>query len=418
MKKYLAVILAILLAFCAAGCETVPEVTEPSESSDAQTERTEPLRYGLNAHIYEQRPMDPSATMDYIVEMTGILGVECYRLSTPLDSMFSVAEGDVPVFKEGFRELVHQIIEKMTAVGVTRFAAVSDAFIYPYGYRVTSNGVVPDPVTERDMYIRWIKLYARACAMIAEEFPQITYLEPMNEPDISGANTFTKQGHQWGADDGYKYTITDKAHMIADLQYHIYKEVKAVNPSVQITTPGFAAAGEGADILDFLYEAIESGAHPFDGDVGDADPDHYFEVINFHRYLSSMTVDEYFDQIDTFYRACERHNDAGKPAILTEWGFTDHDNEGQEQINGENMTKLLEMFDERMPYMKEVYLYMLNDYYGYSVNSSEDNFGLFSSRGDPDRPSCPKPDAIAFYKYIHKTDDVSPLYKYCPELMP
>ena len=211
--------------------------------------------------------------------------------------------------------------------------------------------------------------------------------------------------------------MTDKAHMIADLQYHIYKEIKAINPEVKVTTPGFSSYGEAQDILDYLYEAIESGAHPFDGEEADTNPDHYFDVINFHKYLSDMTVDEYFEFCDTFYKACERHGDAGKPAIITEWGFTDHDNEGQEQINGGNMKKQLEMFDKKMPYVEAVLLYMLNDYYNYSVDNSEDNFGLFTSRGDTDKPSCPKPVAIEFYKYVHKTEDVSPLYKYCPELM-
>lgn len=421
MKKYISILLAMMLAVCAAGCGQTPEIpssegTEPSAQSGE--ERDMPLQYGINAHIYEQRPMDPSSTMDYIVEMTEVLGVECYRLSTPLESMFSVGEGDTPIFKDGFRDLVHQIIEKMKSVGVKKFCAVSDSFIYPYGYQVTSNGAVPDPAVEAEMYMRWVKLFARAWGMIAAEFPEITYIEPMNEPDISGSNTFTKQGHQWGLDDGYKYTMTDKAHMIADLQYYISQEAKAANPDILVTTPGFATRGEGQDVLDYLYEAIESGAHPFDGEYADTDPDHYFDVINFHSYLGSTTIDEYFEHIDTFYKACERHGDAGKRAILTEWGFTDYDNEAQEILNGENMTKLLEMFDAKMPYFEGVYLYMLNDYYGFSVDASEDNFGLFSSRGDPEKPGCPKPDAVAFYKYIHNTEDIAPLYKFCPELMP
>ena len=412
MKRLIAVLLCVLLLL-AAGCES-----KPGGNSAAITERETPLKYGINAHIYEQRPMDPSATMDYVADMTSILGVEYYRLSTPHDSMFSVGEGDTLTFKDGFKNLVHQIIEKMSAAGVKNFVAVSDAPINPYGYSVTSTGVVPDPAVEKETYTRWLKLYAKAWGMIAKEFPEVTYIEPMNEPDLPGTNMFTKQGHQWGADDGYKYTIFDKAHMIADLQYYIYKEVKAVNPDIKVTTPGFSTYGEGQDILDYIYEAIESGAHPFTEDFADTDPDHYFDCINFHKYLNTITLDEYFEQCDTFYKACERHGDAGKPAIITEWGFTDHDNEGQEQINGENMTKLLDLFNEKMPYLEAVIIYMLSDYYGYSVDTSEDNFGIFSSHGDPDKPSCPKPVAIAFYKYIHNTKDVSPLYKYCPELMP
>ncbi|MBO7520090.1 MAG: hypothetical protein J6T73_04860, partial [Clostridia bacterium] len=198
MKRLIALFLGILLIFCVCGCEE-------GGKNAAITERTKPLEYGINAHIYEQRAMDPSATMDYIVDMTGILGVKYYRLSTPHDSLFTIGEGDTLTFKEGFRDLVHKIIEKMTAVGVTHFVAVSDSPIYPYGYTVTSSGVVPDPLIEKDMYIRWLKLYAKAWGMIAEEFPQITHIEPMNEPDLPGTNMFTKQGHQWGADDGYRY---------------------------------------------------------------------------------------------------------------------------------------------------------------------------------------------------------------------
>ena len=412
MKKTVAVFLVILTALLAAGCGK-----KTGSSTAAITERTAPLKYGINAHVYEQRPMDPSATLDYISDMTGVMGFEAYRLSTPLESMFTVGEGDALIFKDGFKDIVHRVIKQMSAAGVKDFVAVSDAPIYPYGFKVTTSGVVPDPAIEKDMYARWIKLYANAWAAIVKEFPEITYVEPMNEPDIAGANIFTKQGHQWGADDGYTYTMTDKAHMIADLQYYIYKEVKAVNPKICVTTPGFSTHGEGHEVLDYLYEAIESGAHPFIEDFADTDPDHYFDCINFHKYLNNITLEQYFEDCDSFYKACERHGDAGKPAILTECGFTDNDNEGQERLNGDSMKGLLDLYNEKMPYLTAVLFYMLNDYHDYSVNASEDNFGLFTSHGDPEKPSCPKPVATELYKYMHKTEDVSPLYKYCPELI-
>lgn len=413
MKRLSAVFLVILLVVCTVGCEKKP--VENTESTEVKRET--PLKYGINAHIYEQRNMDPSATLDYVTDMVGILGMEYYRLSTPLSSMFTVGEGDTLTFNEGFKNLVHQIIEKMTAAGVKKFVAVSDGAIYPYGYVVTSAGVVPDPAVEKEMYIRWLKLYAKAWGMIVKEFPQITHAEPMNEPELPGNNALTKQGHIWGAEDDYRYSLDDKAHMLADLQYYIYREVKAVNPKVNVTTTGFASAGESQDVLDYLYEAIESGAHPYGEDFADTDPDHYFDVINFHYYLNNRTLEEYFEHCDTFYKACERHNDAGKPAILSECGFTDHDNEGEEQKNGQNMPKLLQLYNEKMPYLEAAMFYVLNDFRVYTVDSSEDNFGLFTSRGDPEKPSCPKPATLELYKYMHKTEDVSPLYKYCPELM-
>lgn len=413
MKKLIAGFLAVVMTVCLVGCKS----DSNGKNGGTAAKRTSPLKYGINAHLYEQRPMDPSSTLDYCSDMIGVVGFEYYRLSTPLESMFEVGEGDTLAFKEGFKNTVHKIIEKMSAAGVKKFVAVSDALIYPYGYGVTSSGVVPDPASEYDIYMRWVKLYAKACGMLVKEFPEITYLEPMNEPDIAGANVFTKQGHQWGVEDGLKYSITDKAHMIADLQYYIYKEVKANNPKVQVTTPGFSSFGEGQEILDDLYEAIESGAHPSDADKADTNPDDYFDAINFHHYYNDNTLDEYFEHCDTFYKATERHNDPGKPALLTECGFTDHGNDGKRDLNGKKMTELLELYNKKMPYIEVAMFYMLNDYYNYSVDASEDNFGLFFSAGDPEKPSCPKPAIISLYKYMHNTKDVSPLYKYCPELM-
>ena len=416
MKKLIAIFLVLLLVFCAAGCDNGADKTDAASKT---AKRVTPLKIGINAHVFELRPvMDPSSTLENIADMSGTFGFEYYRLSTPLDSMFTVAEGDVPVFKEGQRALIHQVIEKMSAAGVKKFVAVSDAPIYPYGYTVTSSGVVPDPAVEKDMYLRWVKLYARAWAMIVEEYPEIVFVETMNEPDIQGANIFTKQGHQWGIDDGYVYSMMDKAHMIADVQYYVYKEVKAVNKKVFVTTPGFSTHGEGKDILDYLYEAIESGAHPYGEDFADTDPDNYFDYINFHKYLNDTTIEEYFEHCDTFYKATERHGDDGKPAIITECGFTDNDNAAQEIMNGESMAGLLKLYNEKMPYVEAAMFYMLNDYSGYSVSASEDNFGLFTSFGDPEKPCYPKPVALEYYKFIHNTDDVSPLYKYCPELMP
>jgi len=414
MKKMITVFLVILLVLGCVGCDN----SSKTGTDAVVAKREKPLKYGINAHVFELRPvMDPSSTLENIADMTSVLDVEYYRLSTPLESMFDVEEGDKLTFKEGQRKLVHQVIEKMCAAGITYFVAVSDAPIYPYGYEVTSSGVVPDPVAEKDMYIRWVKLYAKAWGMIVEEFPEITHVETMNEPDHPNANIFSKQGHLWGLDDGYKYDITDKMHMIADMQYYIYKEVKAINKNVYVTTPGLCCLSDEEFSLDYLYEAIESGAHPYGEDFGDTNPDNYFDYINFHSYLNDLTPDEYYKRCDNFYKASERHGDSGKPAILSEWGFTDRDNEGQEQINGENVIKLLKIFEEKMPYFESVMLYVLNDYYGYSVEVNEDNFGLFTSFGDPEKPCVPKPVALEFYKYIHKTDDVSPLYKYCPEFM-
>ncbi|MDD6478975.1 MAG: cellulase family glycosylhydrolase [Oscillospiraceae bacterium] len=413
MKKLIAVFLVIMLVLSVSGCGK-----NPDDTAAGIIKRETPLKYGINAHIFELRPvMDPSSVLANVSDMSGVFGFEYYRLSTPLDSMFTVGEGDVPIFKEGQRKLIHQVIEKMTAAGVKKFVAVSDAPIYPYGYKVTTTGVIPDPVVERDMYIRWMKLYARAWAMIVEEFPEIAYVETVNEPDLGDANIFTKQGHQWGVDDQYKYSTSDKAHMIADLQYYTYKAVKEVNPKVSVTTPGFSTRREGEGFLDVLYEAIESGAHPFGEDFGDTNPDNYFDAINFHCYLNTDTIDEYFKHCDDFYKATERHNDVGKPAILTECGFTDHDNEANEITNGEKMTELLNLYNEKMPYLEAVMFYMLNDYHTYSVNTSEDNFGLFTSFGDPEKPCCPKPATIVLYKFMHKTEDITPLYKYCPELI-
>ena len=169
--------------------------------------------------------------------------------------------------------------------------------------------------------------------------------------------------------------------------------------------------------MDVLYEAIESGAHPYGEDFGDTNPDNYFDCINFHCYLHSDTIEEYFEHCDEFYKATERHNDAGKPAILSECGFTDHDNDFEEEENGKKMAQLLELYNDKMPYLDAAMFYMLNDFHTYSVDTSEDNFGLFTSFGDPEKPCCPKPAAIELYKFMHKTEDISPLYKYCPELM-
>ncbi len=419
MKRIIAILLsACLMVGCFAGCgeKTEKEAGVPG----AITKRTERLHCGINAHIFELRPvMDPSSTMDYVSDMVGVMGFEDYRLSTPLDALFTVGEGDTLTLNKGQCDLLHQVIEKMSANGIKRFFACSDGPIYPFGYDVTCPGVAPDPVLETEMYVRWMKLTGNAWAMIVTEFPEISHVEPMNEPDHPTGNTFTKQGHQWALEDGYTYDLTDKAHMLVDMQYYVYQAVKAANPKVMVDTAGLTGFGEAKYFLDYMYEAIESGAHPTGAEVGDADPGHYFDYINFHAYQLEKTLDEYFEEADFLYRACERHNDAGRPAILTEWGYTDMDNEGQEQVNAEKMAQVLDMMEDRMPYLDSALVYVLNDFSGYSVSITEDNFGLFTSRGDPDKPSCPKPVAIELYKHMHGEDaDLTPLYKYCPELMP
>ena len=112
MKRLIAVFLVIMLVVSFAGCGKKPATTDTTTDIP---KRETPLKYGINAHVFELRPvMDPSSTLENIADMSGEFGFEYYRLSTPLDSMFEVGEGDTPIFKEGQKALI--CINKMLVI--------------------------------------------------------------------------------------------------------------------------------------------------------------------------------------------------------------------------------------------------------------------------------------------------------------
>lgn len=59
---------------------------------------------------------------------------------------------------------------------------MSHTFLHPYGY-VGDETSVPDPYDDGETYLRFLKMYEKAYALIAEEFPEIGFFEPGNEWD-------------------------------------------------------------------------------------------------------------------------------------------------------------------------------------------------------------------------------------------
>lgn len=375
---------------------------------------------GMQEHYYEVRGMAKSLTNDFIGDLQEAIGSKVFRLNVTMNNLFYVDVNDTVKFNQSTKQTMRKIIDTLTAKGVERIVYATDSFIYPYGYSTTHPICVPDPYSERSAYERWLTVNSTGYGMMAAEFPEIKYFEPINEPDIPGNEVLCKNGMTWGSKQAeFMYSQEDEAHICVDLCYYIRKEIKKVDPANNMMTPALSTLSSTYDYLDNMYKYIESGAHP----TGDAlacsvNPDDYFDLIDLHPYAFVaanvndeapteggiyLVGDDYATACKKFYEICCNHGDAEKPHWYTETGFTDRTLTSTAEVAGREMANQLRIIKNDLPFVECVILYKMTDFYAaeYDVDINENNFGLFTSVVDPDRPLEMKPVMKAVYSFMH-----------------
>ncbi len=439
MKKILTILntlLIVLSVFFITACKnTSTTVTTKKEENKTAFDFDDDYFVGLQEHIYEIRAMEPMCNYEYVCDMVKAMGTKVFRLNVTLVNLFYVDVNDTVKFNQSTKDTMRIVVDNLKRAGVERIIYSTDTFIFPYGYKSTHDKATPDPYTERNAYVRFLEVIGKAYGLIAEEFPEINYFEQINEPDIPNAECIVKNGMQWGAQSPeFMYSAFDEANICVDLCYYSRKAVKEVNPENKMLTPALSSLATCLDYLEYMYQAIESGAHPTGDTIPcSVDPDDYFDCLVFHPYSSVVTVsvpdsprengiylisDAYKNSCMKFYDVCVKHGDAEKPHWYTEIGFTDQGDPTKREIIGRETTKQLEMIKNELPFVECVVFYVLCDLYTYNVDINENNFGLFTNPANPEAPMEMKPIAKAIYKYIHNgSEDYSAFdalrEKYC-----
>lgn len=361
--------------------------------------------------------VDPAITNDWISDMAGALGVSSYRMWISYGDIYQADENDDLTPNQSKISILHDAIDKLKAAGVKNFLALCTSFVYPADYPTTTGYVVPDPYEEYDMYVRFMRLQQKAYTLFAEEFPEVCYYEPANEPEFGSCihkNGYTHGGSE-AVNSNYMYTQYEQTRIVADLCWYTTNGVQSANPYAKVTNPSLVGYATSYSYLDDLYKAIESSALPVGQEKSDVDPDNYFQILNWHPYTFSAdrVSDDWVELQNGMYEVAIKHGDGGKPVWFSEFGWTDYGQEYKQQTIADAFVEFFDTVKAKMPYVQTVMIFRLTNLYTQNVSEGENNFGIMYNKDDPLHGGAPKPVAVALAKYIRgEAADLTNLYKY------
>ena len=392
--------------------------------TDTRYNRNEEYLLGVCEKFYAyNNSMEQCLTIEYVSDVSETMGFRTYRLGLSYALLFTVNEQNEPVFREEKKQIAHDIIDSLKSHGVERICVITDTHLQPYDYHANTDWAVPDPLTEPEYYQQFLQLYEKASAMIAEEFPEVKYFEPGNEPDHESGRPICKNGYTLGAgttaNANFIYSDDDIAHIVSDICWYVSRGVKSVDPENTVVLPGLCNYYDTHDFLELIYEAIESRTLPTGEQYAEVDPDQYFQILSWHPYLNGVNLTEidetWVDFQKEMYAVAQRHGDDGKLVWFTETGFTDRGNEETEQLTAQRLIRELEYIKNELPFVETACIFRITDLASAPVSDAENHFGIFRSRDDPDpdRAGEPKPIALALYRYMNGEDaDVTSLYRF------
>ncbi|MBR4910392.1 MAG: cellulase family glycosylhydrolase, partial [Clostridia bacterium] len=378
------------------------------------------LTVGTQEHLLE----DETKTAAYIADASAVLGATSYRLSMPIHQLYYATETNGVGVKTDNMNSFKKMIAALKAKGIDEILYVTDSFILPYGYNDpenTHNKTVPDPIKDNVNYLAWLNVNAAAFAALAKECPEIKFFEPFNEINVTGSRLET-YGIGWNAtaeeQAAHRFTVAEKAGIMADLCWYVSRAVKSVDPANQVTTPSISLSNSSIvekDFLDAFYKAIESGNYPAGQSLADKRIDNYFTIINIHLYPEhtdnsqnvATNVNSFAANINSAYDVIKAHNDGGSRVWLTETGVSTRNNNGtfrNEALTGTLLGATLSKIDNDLTYIDTVITYKLADIStDVGANWVETCYGLFYSGDDMDNvPYTAKPAAKAVYSFTHE----------------
>ena len=415
MKRFLSALLGVLT-----GVSSLFAFSSCKEETGFK--RDEKYLLGLCEATYEiNDETENTLTRDYVSKVAGTFGAKSYRLWMHFNRILKRdANSNEVRIVEDVAEEFHQLIASLKAQGVERFIGMTCNYLHPYGYDPSIAAVVPDPLTEPSEYREFLELFEESFRVLAEEFPEIDYFEPTNEPDLDNGQNLCKNGYVWGgsANDDYVYSEKDGAHIVADLCWYATQGVKEVDENNVVILPALCGYSTTVNYLEAIYQAIDSKALPTGEEKADVNPDNYFEILNWHPYLlgskGAAAMDgEWLRLQKRIYAVAEKYGDGAKPVWFTEMGFTDRGNGATaEKKNAEDVVKFFNYVKKDLPFVETVYFFRITNLEQASISSVEDNFGLFRSKNEATSfAGEPKPIAVALYQWFKgKGADLTPLY--------
>ena len=347
------------------------------------TKQTKKMLYGGSEHFYEiNSGHDENMTAANLSPMSANLGLKTMRLDIDFNDLFIVTSKNDLVINYGHVSKLQGIIDELkTNGGVEDFLAVFWV-VQPYGFKdwdgkPWAGKTAPNPSSQSDLYLEWLRLNEKAARMASELFPDIHNFETWNEAEI-----MSEEDGPLAKPDGSNYTVTEKAKILTDLMYYYNKGIKETNFRNVLTTPSLCCSQQtdsefdvtSPNFLTALYQQI-ADATPVTGyDSVDTDPNNYFQVINIHPYLARGTTQYNWNNfVNSFHTAASNYNDAGTPIWVTEFGFA----QNRESNVSTKMNSVLNAAYNN-EYITKFYFYKIHDY---TDKIDVDRWGLYNNDG-------------------------------------
>ena len=372
--------------------------------------------YGMCEVSYNlSSAVDKGITNEWVAERAAAMKCKSFRLWISVSGLFTPTEDDDLEFNQTYLKNMHDHVDRLHNVGVENFLVMYTAFVFPYDYATADGYCVPDPRTEEDMYYRFLKLNALAAKKIVQEFPFIRNIEPGNEPDGDGGSCIHKNGYIYGGtiavNAEYLYTTEETASIICDMCYYCRQAVKEVGDQYRVSLPGLCNLSNTDPFIETIYQVIESKTLPFGTEKSDIDPDHYFDIANWHPYpvvtvMKEAPDQDWVDFENDIHDVMVKHGDAEKPVYFSELGWTswgDDSQAKQDQIAG-YYTQMFDMVRTQMPWVEAVFCFRMSCLISQNISLGENNFGIFYNQFDPNHPGEPKAAARAIAKYFNGAD--------------
>ena len=363
--------------------------------------------------------LDRGLTNEIIAYFAGEFGATAMRVWLRFHEFAHCDSKDNVTLKEDRVAKLRTYLDMLKEKGVKDFSLLSWSFLYPEDFACTDGWAVPDPNTEADKYVRFLNVQRKLYELIAERFPDIVYFEPTNEPDGTSGDFLHREGFTYGktADENapYIYTQDEIVKIVLDLSYYANAGVKKNNASAKVLFPGFWNVDSAPMYLTKVFTALQSGAYPSVGSVQSNKQEDFFEIMNFHPYsLKTGEIDEGWLETQTrLYGVMCDFGQADMPVWYTETGWSDFARERDKQLIGGRFLKLFEVVQEKLPFVKKIFLFRLCTLADRLETEGEDNFGLTYNVFDEAHSGEPKPVAITLAKHFNGDDyDVSRLYKF------
>ena len=325
---------------------------------------------------------------------------------------------NVTIIEERAKKL-RTYLDLLKAKGVKDFSLLSWSFLYPEDFHCTDGWAVPDPKKETEKYIRFLNVQRKLYELIAEQFPDICYFEPTNEPDGANGDFVHLEGFVFGKtkeeNAPYIYTQEEIVRIVLDLSYFASLGVKKYNANAKVLFPGFCNTDEAPMYLTNVFTGIQSGLYPSVCAEKSNKQEDFFEVMNFHPYsMKTGEIDEdWLQGQKRLYGIMCSFGAGDMPVWYTELGWSDFARDSEKQRIGGRFLKAFETVEKELPFVKKIFLFRLCTLADRLECEGEDNFGLTYNVFDKAHSGEPKPVAITLAKYINGEDyDVFRLYKF------